>query len=341
MTNSAKSTGLCGRSSAPSILCSLFALLLPISGSAKDAEAHRAVEKIIIDTDIGADIDDAFAVALALRSPELEILGFSTTSGDTEARAKIIDRMLGESGHADIPVTTGVPTTPPDAFFSPSMIGPQKRYGEVGNFVKASHPAAVDFILEQIRKFPQQVTLVAIGPLSNVGALIDRDISSFRKLRRIVLMGGWFGPVGNDIGQGNTPRPEYNIAMDIGSAQKLFSSGVPVYLMPQDATNHLTLEEQNRQALFSAATPLTEALGLLYLLSGITTPVLHDALPVAYAVDPALCPVTPLRIAVDEQGFTKVEQGPPNAQVCLHSDREAFLNYYMKRVVGGGNTDQL
>jgi hypothetical protein len=65
-------------------------------------------EKIIIDTDIGDDVDDAFAVALALKSPEVEILGITTTFGDTEARAKLVDRMLGEAGRTDIPVAVGI-----------------------------------------------------------------------------------------------------------------------------------------------------------------------------------------------------------------------------------------
>ena len=79
----------------------LFALLTGSGGAAqtqKPAYASSTSEKIIIDTDIGDDIDDAFAVGLALKSPELEILGMSTTFGDTEARAKILDRMLGEAG---------------------------------------------------------------------------------------------------------------------------------------------------------------------------------------------------------------------------------------------------
>src|SRR6516225_11894490 len=73
-------------------------------------------EKVIIDTDIGDDIDDAFAVALALRSPELEILGITTTFGDTEMRAKLLDRLLGEVGRADIPIAAGPPTSPKTTF---------------------------------------------------------------------------------------------------------------------------------------------------------------------------------------------------------------------------------
>jgi len=69
-------------------------------------------EKVIIDTDIGDDIDDAFAVALALKSPELQILGITTTFGDTETRAKLLDRLLGEAGRSDIPVAAGPPTPP-------------------------------------------------------------------------------------------------------------------------------------------------------------------------------------------------------------------------------------
>src|SRR5260370_40947652 len=65
--------------------------------------AQSAPEKIIIDTDIGDDVDDAFAVALALKSPEVEILGITTTFGDTEARAKLVDRMLGEAGGTENP----------------------------------------------------------------------------------------------------------------------------------------------------------------------------------------------------------------------------------------------
>src|SRR5450755_563381 len=106
----------------------------------------KAQEKIIIDTDIGTDIDDAFAIALALRSPELDIVGISTDSGDTEARAKILDRMLGEVGRQEIPVAVGNSTVLDPALGGSSLS--QKRYGESGHFARATHPKAVDFILD-------------------------------------------------------------------------------------------------------------------------------------------------------------------------------------------------
>src|SRR5260370_11151231 len=104
--------------------------------------AQYAAEKIIIDTDIGDDVDDAFAVALALRSPEVEILGITTTFGDTETRAKLVDRMLEEAGRTDIPVAAGAAMQTKSNFT-------QRRYAEGEHFARASHPDAVNFIIEQ------------------------------------------------------------------------------------------------------------------------------------------------------------------------------------------------
>ena len=95
--------------------------------------------------------------------------------------------------------------------------------------------------------------------------------------------------------------------------------------MPIDATNHLALTEINRQILFSQGNPLTDALTLLYHQWGHATPVLFDAMTLAYILDPALCPVQPMHIRVDDQGFTRAEPGMTNAQVCLHSDADAFF----------------
>src|SRR5881392_2984078 len=105
--------------------------------------APSSPEKIIIDTDIGDDVDDAFAVALALRSPELQILGITTTFGDTELRAKLTDRLLGETGYPNIPVAAGAASSTNNTFT-------QRRYAEGGKFARASHARAVDFILDQI-----------------------------------------------------------------------------------------------------------------------------------------------------------------------------------------------
>src|ERR1700688_2711611 len=98
-----------------STFATIIILLVSTPGAAQSMQtrASSQPEKIIIDTDIGDDVDDAFAVVLALRSPELEILGITTTFGDTETRAKLVDRLLGEVSRLDIPVAVGAPAPTP------------------------------------------------------------------------------------------------------------------------------------------------------------------------------------------------------------------------------------
>jgi inosine-uridine nucleoside N-ribohydrolase len=288
----------------------------------------RAPEKIIIDTDIGDDVDDAFALALAVRSPELQVLGVSTTFGDTEARARIADRFLGEVGRADIPVLAGRAT----ATKNPMS---QRRYGEGGHFAKSSHADAVEFLLEQIRKCPGEITLVAIGPLMNVGAAIDKDAATFRKLKRVVLMGGSVRRGYGDLGYTEPvpPMAEWNILNDVASAQKLFAVGVPLYVMPLDSTQ-LKLDEVKRAFLFSQGTAVTDQLAVLYHLWGQETPTLFDPMTLVFVLRPELCPVTGMHIRVDEKGLTREEPGAVNAQVCLASNAEDFFRFYLKRVAG-------
>ncbi len=294
---------------------------------------HKAPpEKVIIDTDIGDDIDDAFAVALALRSPELQILGITTTFGDTETRAKLLDRFLAEAGRPEIPVAAGAPT-PPKSNFT------QRRYAVNNRYAKPSHPDAVTFLLEQIRHNPSEVTLIAIGPLMNVGAAIDKDADTFRKLKRVIIMGGSIKRGYGDLGFGTPtpPQPEWNILNDIPSAQRLFAAGVRLYVMPLDSTQ-LKLDEVKRAFLFNQGTPITDALTLLYHQWGQETPTLFDPMTIAFLVSPSLCPVQPMHIRVDELGFTRLDPGPPNApnlpnaQVCLDSNPDAFFRFYLSRV---------
>jgi inosine-uridine nucleoside N-ribohydrolase len=312
------------------VVCA-FLIASPIS-KGQSSPTPALPEKVIIDTDIGDDIDDAFAVALALRSPELQILGIITTFGDTETRAKLLDRFLAEVGRPEIPVAAGAPSPPKSTLT-------QRRYAESGHYSKPSHPDAVAFLLEQIRRYPGQITLIVIGPLMNVGAAINKDPATFGKLRRVIIMGGSIKRGYGDLGFGppQPPQPEWNILNDILSAQKLFAAGVPLFVMPLDSTQ-LKMDEVKRAFLFSQGTPLTDALTLLYHQWGQETPTLFDPMAIAFLVNPSLCPVQPMHIRVDEKGFTRPESGPanapiaPNAQVCLDSNPDSFFRFYLNRV---------
>jgi purine nucleosidase len=114
-----------------------------------------APEKVIIDTDIGDDIDDAFALALALHSPELQILGVTTTFGDTELRAKLARRLLDAAGRQDIPVFAGAPTQTTSVFT-------QRRYAESGHFDKLRKPMRWTFSSNRFAAFPVRSRSLAL-----------------------------------------------------------------------------------------------------------------------------------------------------------------------------------
>lgn len=290
------------------------------------------VQKIILDTDIGDDIDDAFALALAETSPKLQLLGVTTAWGNTALRAQLTARFLKETGHGDIAVYAG-PQTHASSTFT------QAKWADAGPKPAGGWPDAVDFILDTIRKNPGQVTLVSIAPFTNIGAAIERDPTTFRKLRRVVIMGGSLRRGYGDLGYlpDHGPEPEYNVMMDIPASQKLFTSGVPLYVMPLDSTQ-LKLDEVLRGILFSQDTRVTNALVSLYEewadSTQNPTPTLFDAMAVAAAIDPSLCPTQPMHVDVDSKGFTRETSGPPNANVCLASDSDRFFHFYIPAVLG-------
>jgi inosine-uridine nucleoside N-ribohydrolase len=270
-----------------------------------------------------------------MQSPEVKILGIETAWGNTPLRTKLVARFLRETGHADIPIATGIEKYPAKGTLTFS----QAKYGERGP--EEQRRAAVDFLLEQIRKYPGEITLVAIGPETNLGAAIEKDPQTFGKLKRVVLMGGSVYRGYDGFAYPTVaakPMPEWNILCDVAAARKVFASGVPLYVMPLDSTQ-IKLQELERAKLFGTGSALTDALTLLYHQWAFgtkqETPTMFDAVAMGYAIRPELCPMTPIRLRVDEEGSTRVESGEPNAHVCLKSDSDAFLEFYMRRV--GGN----
>jgi purine nucleosidase len=279
------------------------------------------------DTDIGDDIDDAFALALALNSPELKILGVTTEFGDTELRARLVDRYLAAVGRSDIPVEAGVHTDTNNVMTQAAYARrePKKKHGD-----------GVQFLLDQIRAHPGAVTIIAIGPEGNLGAAIQRDPATFRKVKRVVLMGGsiYRGYDGKD-GERRPPDPEWNIDRDPASAKELLGVGVPIFMMPLDSTQiHLQIPDQGE--IYSHGSPLTDQLTLLYHewtgADEWRLPTLFDPVAVTYTVRPDLCPAKPMRIEIDDKGFTRPVEGKPNVQVCLQSDEKGFLALLLSRI---------
>jgi purine nucleosidase len=290
-----------------------------------------APQLVWIDSDIGDDIDDAFALGLVLRSPELKLLGISTAFGDTETRARMTDRFLAANGVTGVPVTAGVRT-------DTDNVMTQRAYAE--QYPASKHGDGVAALLAEIKRHPGEVTLIAIGPLFNIGAAIERDPATFHKLRRVVMMGGsverGYGLAAD--GKPKPPEAEWNIKQDPRGAAKLFASGVPIFMAPLDSTQ-IALDTAEREAIFAAGNPLTDQLTLLYhqwmarSWNHAPTPTLFDPVAAVYTFRPDLCPMEPMRIEVDAQGNTRRVAGAPNAEVCLKSDEKGFLTLLAGRLL--------
>jgi purine nucleosidase len=279
---------------------------------------------IILDTDIGTDIDDAFALALIINSPELDLLGVTTVSGDTHARARVAAQLLWVAGGQwrQVPVVAGEPGPPQpidqtrwaDGFVSPQIL----------------QESAVDFLKRHLDQRPGEITLVTIGELTNVAALLKADPAVAKKIKRIVMMGG---SIARGYAEGSMPEPEWNIKSNPEAAQAVFSSGIPILMAPLDVTAMLQLDESARHRVFTHLTPLTNALTILYHLWNRPTPTLFDPMAVAMLVKPDVCETEQLAIEVDAQGFTRVAEGrPANATVGMHTNPAKFFAFYLGRV---------
>ena len=300
-------------------ICLMFLLMWPVVLSA--AAAPKKIP-ILVDTDIGTDIDDAFALALVARSPELDLLGVTTVSGDTHARARLAAKLLWESGLRRVPVVAGEPGRPlpiEQTRWADDFKSPQLRPG-----------SAVDFLDATLRRRPGKTTIVAIGPLTNIAALLQKDPAIARKIDQLIMMGG---SVHHGYGDDPTPVAEYNIAADPPAAQKVFGSGLRILMVPLDVTAMLQLRGADRHRVFTSLSPMTDSLSVLYNLWNQRTPTLFDPMAVAMLINPGLCETKPLNIKVNSNGATQViNNKPPNATVALQTDPAKFFQFYLSRV---------
>jgi inosine-uridine nucleoside N-ribohydrolase len=208
---------------------------------------------VILDTDIGSDIDDALALALADASPELEVVAVTTVGGQTEDRAWLVCRFLTLAGVPQAPVAFGRPPQP-DSTIDGQM---QYRRHPAAIFNRTQKPvpeSAVELMYRQLKARPGQITIIGLGPLTNIARLLTEHPDAKPWIKRIVVMGGAVA-----VGYSGKPpaEPEWNIKSDVPAAKAVFASGVPLTVVPLDATATVALNRPQRDRLFAAQTPLT------------------------------------------------------------------------------------
>jgi purine nucleosidase len=283
---------------------------------------------VILDTDIGTDIDDAYALAQVLRSPELDLLGVTTVSGDAVARARLAAKLLAVAGRPEVPVYAGVSTA--------TQYMKQVEWAAGFTSPALHESGGVEFLRQQINARPGEIVLIAVGELTNVAALLQSDPGLAKKLKAIAFMGG---SVRRGYAPGSKPEPEWNIRSAAAAAQVVLFSGAPLLVAPLDSTADLKLTPEWKVRIFARGTPLNDALASLDFIWRHTNhwkgeyPTLFDNLPVALVATPDLVPLTPLHLVVDHDGLTlERADRAPNAQVALTSDPAAFLEYFTARL---------
>ena len=295
------------------LLCLAF---LPIG--ARAAQKPTALQKVILDTDIGDDIDDAYALALLISLPDVKLLGVTTTFGQTRERAEIAAKLLTISGHGDIPVYAGRRGS--------STIREQYQWarGFTGRNLKSEE--AVLFLKREIDRSPGEITLIGIGALTNVGDLFTRDPDTKAKIKRIVIMGGAVY-----VGYNNQAPPsvEWNIKCDPAAAKIVYTSGVPLTMAGLEVTTMMQLDGEHQKRVFSYGTPATDALAALTNIWGGNTPILYDVVAVAHATGHVFSDSEQLHVEVDDNGLTRIGSGAPNVTVLVHPKKEAFLDWYV------------
>jgi purine nucleosidase len=283
--------------------------------------------KVVLDTDIGTDIDDAWALGFALAHPGFDLLGVTVTDGDTAARAKVACKLLQVAGRGDVPVAVGRATKVP-----PNRLDLQFSWAEDFRAKRPVGKPAAQFLVDLAKKNAGELTLIAVGPLQNVADALRRDPSLGRYLKRVVLMSGCIR------GTADEPAkiiPEWNVVSATADAQLVYSAGLPLTIVPLDSTTQVRLADRERERLKGHRSPLTVALESLYRL-WIESPsqrmTLHDQLAVAETANTGAFfgKVEELPLLVDGEGYTRIdaEKGKKVA-VCLEPRRDAFMEYYL------------
>jgi purine nucleosidase len=303
------------------VVAAVAGLLQAVTLAAAPAERT----KVVLDTDIGGDIDDAWALAFILAHPAFDLVGVTISDGDTAARAKIACKLLHIVGRDDIPVAVGRATKVP-----PDRIDHQFEWAEDFTAKRPGAQTAADFLVETAKASPGQITLIAVGPLQNVADALRKEPGLPRLWKRVVLMSGCvYGTATN-----KKPIPEWNVVSATADAQLVYAAGLPITIVPLDSTTLVQLKDEERARLRAHPTPLTTALESLYRLwldGPGTRMTLHDQLAVAEAAKPGefFLDRKTLPIRVDDDGYTRIDARGKPTSICLQPKRDEFMDYYL------------
>ena len=305
-------------------------------------------QKIIFDTDPG--IDDACAILLALASPELSVEGLSVVHGNCslEQATKNVLSVLELAHASHIPVTKGCELP----LVQPSLLAPE-THGETGlGYATLPEPRAgpkvqhaIDFLIEQILSSPGEITLVAIGPLTNIALAIRQEPRIVEAVRELIVMGGAIRYEGN-----TTALAEFNTYVDPHAAHIVYHAGMPTTLVPLDVTYQCILTPNDIQKLRQVHSPITrfvEDATRFYMefhdeYQSINGCVINDPLALALTFAAELCTYREIPVDVDISGGISMGKTigdlynygkkPTHMKVALEVRARDFIELFLERI---------
>jgi inosine-uridine nucleoside N-ribohydrolase len=321
--------------------------------------------RIILDTDPG--VDDAIAIFLALRSPELRVEAVTPVCGNVPLSLTLPNalRLVEIAGRTDIPVAAGAATPLVRRLVTAKYAHGNNGLGGV-EFpepkLKPVSETATELIRRIVRANPGEISIVAIGPLTNVATVLKSDPTIAPLIKSIVIMGG-------SLSGGNiTPAAEFNFYVDPEAARIVFDSGVPLTMVGLDVTRKVIIRDEQVRALEAAQNPVSQAAGKILRAnldrlskagnaSGFA---MHDPLTVAQLVDPSVVTLKDFFVEIETTGELTAGQslgyahGPvrrsppletgqpaadspepefkPNAKVAVEVDPDKFFRLLVARL---------
>jgi inosine-uridine nucleoside N-ribohydrolase len=331
------------------------------SAAAGASSAHR----IIIDTDPG--VDDAIAILLALRSPELKVEAVTPVAGNVPLDFTLPNAMklLELAGRADIPVAAGASSPLVRTLVTAKYVHGNNGLGGVELPAPKMRPVnetAPELIRRIVRASPGEISIVAVGPLTNVALALRADPGLAPMIRSIVVMGG-------SLSGGNiTPVAEFNFYVDPEAARIVFDSGVPLTMVGLDVTNKALVRQEHLKILDSVKTPVCDFAAKIlratmarWSKDGGQTVALHDPLTVASLIDAEILKLRDYYVLIETSGEASagqsigyssgpvrrsppMETGPaaesseskepfrPNAKVAVEVDPDRFFRLLLARL---------
>jgi inosine-uridine nucleoside N-ribohydrolase len=298
--------------------------------------------KLLLDTDVGTDVDDALAIGLVLASSELDLRAVTTVSGDVRLRGRIAKKLLALAGRTDVPVAAGVrePVLRQRSFLWFGHEGRGILNNEEDLPLAATH--GVDLMIDAI--LSDRPHVVAIGPLSNLAVAIMKEPAVIEAVSHLTVMGGALGRAPN------TPPLEYNLASDAEAALVVLNAGMPTTLVPLDVTWRVALAETHLTRLRRCRSLLVETLcdaievwaplqraffAGMPAFEPTTVALLHDPLTVGVVIERSFVTFERLRLrpTLVDGAFRFIEEAhAPEFEVAVSVDAAGFVEFMVQRL---------